>query len=99
MDTPTEAGVWARLRAAVRARLPLHENWCHIALNAWSVRFAVLAAVCDGVAMLCGFFTDAPENLRPWFAGVGMVATVAAPIARLIPQDNIPAATAPQGGA
>lgn len=79
----------ARLRAAASARLALHENWRELILNAWSVRFAVIAAVCDGVAMLCGFFTDAPDTYRPWFAGIGMVATIAAPIARLMPQSNV----------
>lgn len=77
----------ARLRAAVRARL--HENWPELLLNAWSVRFALIAALCDGVALFCGFFTDAPDNVRPWFAGIGFVATVAAPVARLMPQANV----------
>ncbi len=87
MATSPDAGAFARLRAAVHARL--HDNWREVLLNAWSVRFALIAAGCDGVAMLCGFFTDAPEAYRPWFAGVGMVATIAAPIARLMPQQNV----------
>lgn len=69
--------------------LRFHANWRELLLNAWSVRFALIAAVCDGVALFCGFFTDAPENVRPWFAAVGMAATVAAPVARLMPQKDV----------
>ena len=82
-----DAGALARLRAAVRARL--HDNWRELLLNAWSVRFALIAAACDGVAMLCGFFTDVPGPARAVFAVVGMLCTIAAPIARLIPQTNV----------
>lgn len=87
MATSTAPGGLSRLRDAVRARL--HDNWREVLLNAWSVRFALIAAVCDGVALFCGFFTDAPENVRPWFAAIGMVATIAAPVARLMPQSNV----------
>lgn len=85
MDTPTATGPWARLRARFR----LHENWRELLLNAWSVRFALLAAALDGVAEFCGFFTDAPEAYRPWFAAAGLIATILAPIARLMPQANV----------
>lgn len=84
MDTQ-DAGPCARLRARFR----LHENWRELLLNAWSVRFALIAAVCDGVALLCSFFTDAPGPARAVLAVLGMVCTVAAPIARLMPQANV----------
>ncbi len=79
----------ARLRAALAARLALHENWRELVLNAWSVRFALLAALFEGVAAFCGFFTDAPASVRPWFAGLGLLCTILAPIARLMPQGNV----------
>ena len=87
MEPTSEPGAFARLRAAVAARF--HGNWCELLFNAWSVRFALLAAVCDGVVLLCGFFTDAPEAVRPWLAAAGFVATVLACIARLMPQSNV----------
>ena len=97
MATSSDAGAFARLRAAVAARvqaiaaarLRLHENWRELLRNAWSVRFALIAAVSDGVAMLCGFFTDAPEAVRPWFAAAGMASTILAAVARLMPQSNV----------
>ena len=81
MASSPDAGAFARLR--------LHENWRELLLNAWSVRFALIAAACDGVALLCSFFTDAPGALRGVFAVVGMLCTIAAPIARLMPQANV----------
>jgi len=83
------AALLARLRAALAARLALHDNWRELVLNAWSVRFALLAALCEGVVLFCGFFTDAPEGVRPWFAFAGFVATVLGGVARLMPQKNI----------
>ncbi|SDA12831.1 hypothetical protein SAMN02799622_00824 [Methylobacterium sp. UNC378MF] len=77
----------ARLGAAVRARL--HENWRELLLRAWSVRFMLLAALCDGLAEACSFFTDAPAAVRPWVAAAALFFTVAAVGARLMPQGNV----------
>ena len=87
MATSIDAGALARLRAAVRARL--HENWREVLLNAWSVRFALIAAACDGLAEACSFFTDAPAALRPWIAAAALFFTIGAVIARLMPQANV----------
>ncbi len=69
------------MRAVVQARFRLHDNWRQLVRHAWSVRFALAAALFDGLAMAAGFFTDAPERWRPWIAAVGFSATLLAAVA------------------
>lgn len=93
------AGLLDRVRAAVRARFRLHDNWRQLVRHAWSVRFALAAALFDGLAMAAGFFTDAPERVRPWIAALGFSATLLAAVARLMPQAAIAPTTDAAGDA
>lgn len=91
-------GLLDRVRAALRARFRLHDNWRQLMRHAWSVRFACAATVCEGVALFCQFFTDA-EHGRVAFAAVGFVCTVLAGLARLMPQAAITPAANTAGDA
>lgn len=65
----------------------LIEDWKHVLKHAWSVRFIVLAALLSGVELVLPMFDDAmPRGL---FAGLTMFVTVAAAIARLVPQPKM----------
>lgn len=97
MATSPDAGAFARLRAAVVARvlairawrLQLHANWRQLLTRAWSVRLAILAAALSGLEVVFGLFTSEPPLSREAMATLGFVLTVAAAIARLCAQSNV----------
>ena len=86
------------MRAAVRARFRLHDNWRQLVRHAWSVRFAIAASLFEGVALFCQFFTDA-EHGRLAFAVLGLGCTALAGLARLMPQAAITPAADTAGDA
>ena len=65
----------------------LIEDWKHVAKHAWSIRFIVLAALLSGVEIVLPMFDDTmPRGL---FAVLTLLVTVAAAVARLIPQQKM----------
>ena len=65
----------------------LIEDWKHVAKHAWSIRFIVLAALLSGVEVVLPMFDDTmPRGL---FAVLTLLVTVAAAVARLIPQPKM----------
>lgn len=65
----------------------LTEDWRHVLKHAWSIRFIVLAALLSGVEIVLPMFDDTmPRGL---FAVLTLVVTVAAAVARLIPQPKM----------
>ena len=65
----------------------LIEDWKHVAKHAWSIRFIVLAALLSGVEIVLPMFDDTmPRGL---FAVLTLIVTVAAAVARLIPQQKM----------
>ena len=65
----------------------LIEDWKHVAKHAWSIRFIVLAALMSGVEIVLPMFDDTmPRGL---FAVLTLIVTVAAAVARLIPQPKM----------
>ena len=65
----------------------LIEDWKHVAKHAWSIRFIVLAALLSGVEIVLPMFDDTmPRGL---FAVLTLLVTVAAAVARLIPQPKM----------
>ena len=65
----------------------LIEDWKHVAKHAWSIRFIVLAALLSGVEIVLPMFDDTmPRGL---FAVLTLIVTVAAAVARLIPQPKM----------
>ena len=65
----------------------LIEDWKHVAKHAWSIRFIVLAALLSGVEIVLPMFDDTmPRGL---FAVLMLIVTVAAAVARLIPQPKM----------
>ena len=65
----------------------LIEDWKHVAKHAWSIRFIVLAALLSGVEIVLPMFDD--TMLRGLFAVLTLIVTVAAAVARLIPQPKM----------
>lgn len=65
----------------------LIEDWRHVLKHAWSIRFIVLAALLSGVEIVLPMFGDTmPRGL---FAVLTLIVTVAAAVARLIPQPKM----------
>ena len=65
----------------------LIEDWRHVVKHAWSIRFIVLAALLSGVEIVLPMFCDTmPRGL---FAVLTMIVTVAAAVARLVPQQKM----------
>ena len=65
----------------------LTEDWRHVLKHAWSIRFIVLAALLSGVEVVLPMFDDTmPRGL---FAVLTLLVTVAAAVARLIPQPKM----------
>ena len=65
----------------------LIEDWKHVLKHAWSIRFIVLAALLSGIELVLPMFNDAMP--RGVFAVLTMVVTVAAAVARLVPQPKM----------
>ena len=65
----------------------LIEDWRHVLKHAWSIRFIVLAALLSGVEIVLPMFGDAMP--RGVFAVLTLLVTVAAAVARLIPQPKM----------
>ena len=65
----------------------LIEDWRHVLKHAWSIRFIVLAALLSGVEIVLPMFDDALP--RGVFAVLTLLVTVAAAVARLIPQPKM----------
>ena len=62
-------------------------DWRHVLKHAWSIRFIVLAALLSGVEIVLPMFDDTmPRGL---FAVLTLVVTVAAAVARLVPQQKM----------
>lgn len=59
-------------------------NWRRVATQAWSVRFAILAAVLSAIEFAMPFF--APEKPSGVFAGAAALVSLAAAAARLFAQ-------------
>ena len=65
----------------------LIEDWKRVLRYAWSIRFIVIAALLSGIELVLPMFNDAlPRGL---FAVLTLVVTVAAAVARLIPQPKM----------
>lgn len=86
MASSPDAGALARLRATVRARLHLYPNWQTILLQAWSVRFMVLACGLDGIAYWLSSLTTDPPIEPATLAALSGLATAAAGLSRLFAQ-------------
>ena len=65
----------------------LTEDWRHVLKHAWSIRFIVLAALLSGVEIVLPMFDDTMP--RGVFAVLTLVVSVAAAIARLVPQPKM----------
>lgn len=65
----------------------LIEDWRHVLKHAWSIRFIVLAALLSGVEIVLPMFNDALP--RGVFAVLTLLVTVAAAVARLVPQPKM----------
>ena len=65
----------------------LTEDWRHVLKHAWSIRFIVLAALLSGVEVVLPMFDDTMP--RGVFAVLTLLVTVAAAVARLIPQPKM----------
>ena len=65
----------------------LIEDWRHVLKHAWSIRFVVLAALLSGVEIVLPMFNDALP--RGVFAVLTLLVTVAAAVARLVPQPKM----------
>ena len=65
----------------------LIEDWRHVLKNAWSIRFIVLAALLSGLEIVLPMFGDVLP--RRFFAALMFSVTVAAAVARLIPQPKM----------
>ena len=65
----------------------LIEDWRHVLKHAWSIRFIVLAALLSGVEIVLPMFNDALP--RGVFAVLTLLVTVAAAVARLVPQPRM----------
>ena len=65
----------------------LIEDWRHVLKHAWSIRFTVLAALLSGVEIVLPMFNDALP--RGVFAVLTLLVTVAAAVARLVPQPKM----------
>jgi len=97
MTTSPDAGAFARLRAAVGARLAavtaarlrLHDNWRALLRHAWSIRLALIAAVLSGIEVALSVFTSNPPIAAGTFAALSAVVTVAAAVARLFAQQAV----------
>ena len=65
----------------------LIENWLKVLRKAWSIRLIVLAGLLSQVEVLLPMFSDSmPRGL---FAGVSLLVTVAAIVARLTAQPKM----------
>ena len=64
-------------------------NWQRVLRYSWSIKFIVLAAVLSGAEFLLPLLRELVEIPTGIFAALGFFVTVAAGIARLIPQPKI----------
>lgn len=65
----------------------LIENWTKVLKKAWSIRLIVLAGLLSQVEVLLPMFSDSmPRGL---FAGVSLLVTVAAVVARVVAQPKM----------
>lgn len=89
MASSPDAGVFARLRAAVRARVRLHPDWRKIARHAWSVQLAVLGIVLGAAEVGIGILTGSPPIDPVKFAGIAMAVNAASAAVRLLKQVEV----------
>lgn len=97
MTTSPDAGAFARLRAAVGARLKaaaavrlrLNDNWRSLVRHAWSIRLALIAAVQSGIEVALSVFTSNPPIPEGTFAALSALVTIAAAVARLFAQSGV----------
>lgn len=91
MDTPNDAGVLARLRAAVAARVDRFAvpNWRQVLRHAWSVQLDVLGIILTvlqaGVDVLSGNPPIDPVK----FAFIAMAITGLSLVLRFVRQDKV----------
>ena len=65
----------------------LIEDWKHVLKHAWSIRLVLLAALLSGLEVILPMFSDViPRNV---FALLSLFVTVAAAVARLVPQPRM----------
>jgi hypothetical protein len=67
----------------------LIENWKHVLLKAWSVRWIVIANVLGAAPLAVDGLADAMSPRA--YASIVLLANIAALVSRFIKQDNIPA--------
>ena len=89
MDSSTDAGALARLRAALATRFRLYADWRRILRHSWSIRFALLAALLSGLEVVLAVFTSDPPIERGTFAALSGAVTVLAAVARLFAQTKL----------
>jgi hypothetical protein len=68
--------------------MKLRHDWWTVLCKAWSVRFMLLAALFDGAAGV--WFIFAETMPAPAFALIGMAINLAAVVARIFQQKDIP---------
>lgn len=72
--------------------MTLIDNWQHVLLKAWSVRWIVIANVLGAAPLLIDGLSDVVSPRS--YALLVLMANCAALVARFIKQDNIPAGKA-----
>lgn len=70
--------------------MKLLDNWKLVVKRAWSIRLIVFAAILSGVEIALPVIDQLVEIPRGWFAAGSFIVTVAAFIARLVAQSNLP---------
>jgi len=64
--------------------MTLHDNWQYLLKKSWAIRWIALSGLLSGVEVILPIFSDTmPRNV---FAGLSMLATVIAVVARVMAQ-------------
>jgi hypothetical protein len=64
-------------------------NWKRVVRYSWSIRLSLIAALLGAAEFLVQFFMDDPPIPRGTFAVLGALVSFAAPIARVVMQQNL----------